>query len=145
MRLFLLLACLCCSLTVHAQTKTSENTGPVLVADSYYWTGPEGNVGIEIVGKFQSEDLLFDTLNLQRIIGTFKAKRHPFNSTNWILRDVLVTLDLNGTGNVAKWRVCGPRPLLLDYLEDLKQRAEERSVFYDFGWSWVDFKPTAHC
>ena len=143
MKPLLLLAFLCCSLTVHAQTKTPEKTGPVTVADSYYWTGPEGNVGIEIGGKFQSEEDLFDTLNLQKIVGTFKAKKYPFNSTNWRLRDILVTLDLNGTGNVAKWRVCGPRPLLVDYLEELKQRAEEKLGFYDFSWTWVDFKPTA--
>jgi hypothetical protein len=144
MRPSLLIAFLFCSLTFHAQqTKTPENTRSVIIADQYYWAGPEGNLGIEIVGKFQSEEQLFDTLNLQKMIGTFKAKKHPFNSTNWRLRDILVALDLNGNGNVAKWRVSGPKPLLMDYLEGLKQRYEDKSVFYDFGWTFVDFKPTA--
>jgi hypothetical protein len=124
------------------QTSKAESTVFSFVADQYYWTGPEGNLGIEFVGKFQTEEKLIDTLNLVREIGTFKAKKYPFNPSRWNLRDVLISTDLNASGNVATWRVSGPKPLLLSYLEELKKGCEDKTVFYDFGYTILDIKPT---
>jgi hypothetical protein len=126
------------------QSRTPNNEIVLTVADQYFWTGPEGNLGIEFIGKFQSEEKLTDILNLLKEVGTFKAKKYPFNPTRWNLRDILISVDLNGGGSVAIWRVSGAKPLLLRYLEDLKKGYEDRTVFYDFGYVILDFKPTAY-
>jgi hypothetical protein len=131
--------------TSKAQQSRIPNNEIVLpVADQYYWAGPEGNLGIELIAKFQSEEKLTDILNLHKEVGTFKAKKYPFNTTRWDLRDILISADLNGSGSVAIWRVSGPKPLLLGYLEDLKKGYEDRTVFYDFGYVVLDFKPAAY-
>lgn len=117
-------------------------TQPVLVADAYYWTGPEGNLGIEISGKFQSEDGLKEVLSLSNEIGLFKDKKYPFNVRSWRLRDILISVDFNANGSVAKWQVSGPEPLLLDYLDRLKKRYEDKSLFYDFSYRFIEFRPS---
>jgi hypothetical protein len=131
--------------TSHAQqSRMSNNENVLTVADQYYWSGPEGNLGIEVLGKFRSEEKLTDTLNLLKEIGTFNAKKQPFNPTSWKLRDVLISMDLNANGNVVRWHVSGPKPLLLSYLENLKKQNEDKSVFYDFGYAFLHIKPTAN-
>jgi len=124
-----------------ASTAQAPN-GNILVADAYYWSGPEGNLGIEITGKFQSEEGLKNILSLSSEIGLFKDRRYPSKERNWTLRDVLISVDLNANGSVATWRVSGPRPLLASYLDRLKRLYEDKSMFYDFGYSFVDFKPS---
>jgi hypothetical protein len=133
------------SLAAYAQESSSSKLGdPVLIADAYFWTGPEGNLGVEITGKFQSEEKLKNTLNLDGKVGRFKSKKFPFDDRNWVLRDVLVTVDLNAQGPVAIWRVCGPKPLIASYLEGLKKRHEDKSLFSDFGYKPVNFKPSTN-
>ncbi len=128
----------------HEYGRPQEKTGePTLVADAYYWAGPEGNLGIEIVGKFQSEMQLRKTFDLSSEIGLFKSKKYPFQTTTWTLRDILISVDFNGNGSVAIWRVSGPKPLLTNYLESLRRRFEDKSVFYDFGYKLVAFRPSA--
>lgn len=39
----------------------------------------------------------------------------------------------------------GPKPLLLKFLKDMDRGYEDQSVFYDFGYTFVNFKPTAYC
>jgi hypothetical protein len=112
----------------------------VLVADVLYWTGPEGNLGIEISGKFQSEQGLKDVLSLSTEIGLLKDRKYPFNVKTWTLRDVLVSANFNANGSVATWQVSGPRPLLESYLDGLKRVYEDKSMFYDFGYRFIDFK-----
>jgi hypothetical protein len=121
---------------------TQKPTQHVLVADPYYWTGPEGNLGVEISGKFQSEDGLNDVLSLSNEIGLFRDKKYPFKVKSWRLRDILISVDFNATGSVAKWQVSGPEPLLLGYLDRLKKEYEDKSVFYDFSYRFIDFKPS---
>ena len=113
--LIAILTLLALSLPAQA-TSQHEDKSLVLVADTYYWAGPEGNLGIEIKGKFQSEQKLADTLNLLKEVGSFKERKYPFNERVWHLRDILVSEDFNATGSVAKWQVCGPKPLMLAYL-----------------------------
>ena len=119
-----------------------EANSPTLVAETYYWVGQEGNLGIEITGKFQSEQKLADTLNLSKEVGSFKGRKYPFNEKIWHLRDILVSEDFNASGSVAKWQVSGPKPLVLAYLESLKRQFEDKSLFYDFGYRLIEFKPS---
>jgi hypothetical protein len=123
-------------------SQSQNKPGQVLVADVYYWTGPEGNLGIEITGKFQSKDQQKDMLNVSKEIGTFKGKKYPFEPTTWTLLDILVSADFNANGSVATWRVSGPKPLLCDYLDRLKRAYEDKSVFYDFRYEFIDFRPS---
>jgi hypothetical protein len=53
-----------------------------------------------------------------------------------------VSADFNGAGSVATWQVSGPKPLLLAYLESLKSQYEDNSLFYDFGYRFINFKPS---
>ena len=102
----------------------------VLVADQFYWAGPEGNSGLEIVGKFKTEEILKQTFDLTKEVGEFNGKV-------WTLRQILLSVDFNATGNVATWKVCGPKPLVSNYLEALKK---DGSLFYDFGATPITLK-----
>ena len=114
-----------------------------LVADPYYWTWSEGNLGIQIWGNFQSEMQLIRTLDLSRGIGLFKSKSYPFQPTSWKLRDILLSVDFNGSGYVAIWRVSGPKPLLMKYLENLRRGSEDKSVFYTLSYKFIDLRPSS--
>lgn len=107
----------------------------VVVADKYYWPGPEGNLGLKITGKFISLEKEAATFDLLQEIGQFRGRQ-------WKLADILVAVDLNANGNVATWQVSGPRPLITEYLDRLRKQYEDRSLFYDFGFTYVNFKPT---
>jgi hypothetical protein len=122
--------------------RTAEMTAPQIVADSFFWFQSEGNIGFEIFGKFQSEDQLRATLGFSADIGSFKAKKYPFAPTRWELRDILLSMEFGGGGSTAIWKVSGPKPLLLDYLDRLKRQHEDRSLFYDFGYKTINYKPT---
>jgi len=80
-----------------------------------------------------------ETLSLSKEVGTFNGRK-------WKLSDILVSADFNANGYVADWKVSGPKPLLLDYLEQLKAGDDEQGghLFYDFGYSFINFKPTAY-
>jgi len=114
----------------------------VPISDKYYYTGAEGNLGIEIDGKFKSESALITTLALATEIGLFKDRHYPFEVRKWTLRDILVSVDFNGGGSVAKWKVSGPKPLLLSYLDGLTKKSADKSIFYDFGYRLINFKPS---
>jgi hypothetical protein len=121
-------------------TREKKAEKPVLVADAYYWVGPEGNLAVEISGKFQSEDGLRDTLSLTKEIGRFKDRKYPFNEKSWTLRDILISIDFNSGGSVATWRISGPKPLLSDYVETLIGQYESKSLFYDFSYRAIKVK-----
>ena len=113
------------------------------MADPYYWTWSEGNLGIQIWGNFQSEMQLIKTLDLSNGIGLFKSKSYPFQPTSWKLRDILLSVDFNGSGSVAIWRVSGPKPLLMKYLESLRRGSEDKSVFFTFSYKFIDVRANA--
>lgn len=102
------------------------------IADRFYWLEREGNLGLTIFGKFNSAQKMAETFNLSQEIGSF-------NNRKWILRDILLTVDFGGNGNVAQWQVSGPKPLIQKYLNDLKAQYANKSVFYDFGYSTLKF------
>jgi len=110
---------------------------PVLVADQlYYWEDDAQNLGVAITGKFNSRKKMAETLDLLQIVGLFQGRA-------WALADILVTVDLNGNGDVASWEISGPKPLLMSYVKALKVKHEDGSLFYDFGHSFINFKPSA--
>jgi len=114
-----------------------ERKEPILVADQlYYWEDDAENIGISITGKFNSREKMAETFDLLRIVGLFQGRA-------WALADILVTVDLNANGDVASWEISGPEPLLMSYIKDLDARYEDRSLFYDFGYHFIDFKPSA--
>ena len=114
-----------------------------LVADPYYWTWSEGNLGIQISGNFQSEMQLIKTLDLSSEIGLFKSKSYPFQPRGWTLRDILLSVNFNASGYVAIWRVSGPKPLLMKYLESLRRASEGKSVFYTFSYKFIDVRASS--
>ena len=113
-----------------------ENKQALLVPDQLYWGESEGNLGISFTGKFSTTEQMAETLNLLKVVGSF-------NSKEWKLHEILVSTNLNANGDVATWTVSGPMPLLLDYLEQLKAKNNYTALFYDFGYSFVNFKPSA--
>ena len=86
---------------------------------------------------------LIRTLDLSRGIGLFKSKSYPFQPTSWKLRDILLSVDFNGSGYVAIWRVSGPKPLLMKYLESLRRASEGKSVFYTFSYKFIDVRASS--
>jgi len=139
---FLIVTSLLVCATNAQNTTNHESKRLVPVADQFYWTGAEGNLGIEIVGKFETEAALVTSLTLETEIGPFKDSHYPFNMRKWTLRDILVRVDFGG-GTSATWQVSGPKPLLMRYLEALKKGSDDKSVFYDFGYRFVNFKPSS--
>src|SRR5207247_11473582 len=93
------------------------------------------------LGQFPVREMqLIRTLDLSRGIGLFKSKSYPFQPTSWKLRDILLSVDFNGSGYVAIWRVSGPKPLLMKYLEGLQRGSEVKSVFYTFSYKFLYFR-----
>jgi hypothetical protein len=105
----------------------------ILLSDEYLWTGEEGTRVVRISGKFQSEEAMTETLNLTARIGRFSDRVWPHEERDWRLKDVLLSMDLNGNGNVASWIVAGPTPLITDYVDTLAARLADRTIFYDFN------------
>lgn len=126
------------SQTVYAQpSEAAEEKEVEIVADQLYWWEPEGNLGAGIVGKFNSREQMEEELSLTKKIGTFRSKER-------VLGDILVSIDLNANGDVASWTVSGPKPLVSEYLNTLETGYKDKSLFYDFGYSYINYKPTAY-
>lgn len=102
------------------------------IADRFYWLEGKGNLGITIFGKFNSAHKMAETFNLSQEIGSF-------NNRKWILRDILLTVDYGGNGNVAQWQVSGPKPLIQKYINDLKAQYANKSVFYNLSYFTAKF------
>jgi hypothetical protein len=116
---------------------TVRQLEPALVADRLYYVGPEGNKAYTINGQFNSREHMIDLLRLDAPIGTFAQ-------SEWILADVLISLDCNANGDVAEWSVSGPQPLIDKYVSQLRKLYDTKKTFYDFGANVLDVKPTAY-
>ena len=124
--------------TVYAQApEIVEDENIEIVADQLYWWESEGNLGVSISAKFNSHEQMYESLSLTKKIGTFKSEE-------WVLGDILVSVDLNANGAVASWSVSGPEPLISEYLKDLEAGYKDRSLFYVFQYGHVNYKPTAY-
>ncbi len=113
-----------------------QPAAPVVVADKYYWPGSEGNLGLQITGKFISLEKEAASFDLLQEVGQFRGRQ-------WKLGDILVSVNFNANGNVATWKVSGPKPLITEYIDGLRKRYEDKSLFADFSFTYVNFKPTA--
>ena len=49
-----------------------------------------------------------------------------------MLSDILVTLDLDGNGFVAVWKIAGARRVVDAHLKHVRELAADRRVIYDF-------------
>lgn len=138
MRIFIILiSSFLLSATVYAEKAEDINSKEAItVADQLYWWEKEGNLGVSISAKFNSVEKMAQTLDLLKEIGTFHSKK-------WRLHEVLVSVDFNANGDVATWLVSGPKPLLLNYIKDLEAGYKDQSLFYDFGYDFVNCQPTA--
>ncbi|MFC1594687.1 hypothetical protein ACFL38_05100 [Candidatus Omnitrophota bacterium] len=127
-----------CSSAYAKHIENADIKEPRLVADQLYaWDCPEGNLGIFMVGKFNSREQMEETFSLSREIGEYKGR-------TWKLSDILVSTGFNANGDVANWEVSGPKPLLLSYVRKLEEQHEDDSLLYDFGYWYVNFKPSAY-
>ncbi|MBI2387902.1 MAG: hypothetical protein HYV14_18095 [Elusimicrobia bacterium] len=114
----------------------------VRVADRFFWTGPEGNLGLEIKARFQSQAMLERVLRPDMVIGSYKDKDSS-KFRDWPLRDVLVSVNLNAAETAAVWRVSGPRPLIAAYAEGLARVSKKYPIMQDVDVHEVKFRATA--
>ena len=127
---------LCISADLSAQTKLLDKPPDWAqnVADRFGF-GSSDVITAEIVGNFNSAELLLETLNLRSAVTTYGERRIT-------LRDILHSVDLNGQGDVAIWRVIGPRVVIRDYVRGLESGYKSKKLFYDFG---VSLSPATIC
>jgi hypothetical protein len=127
--LFIILAIL----AIHSKAMCEDKA---VVCDRLYYDGEEGNLALNIGGKFKSLEALSETMNLHKEIGRLNGKGYR-------LHDILVKADFNGGGFCADWQVSGPKPVIEAYAKTLEKGYGDKSVFYDFSYAKVDLKPTA--
>lgn len=114
----------------------------VRVADRFFWTGPEGNLGLEIKARFQSQAMLERVLSPDMVIGSFNDKDSS-TLRDWPLREILVAVNLNTAETAAVWRVSGPRPLITAYADGLARAAKKYPIVQDVEVREVKFRATA--
>lgn len=115
----------------------------VRVAERFYWTGPDGNLGLEIQARFQSQDWLDSMLRADRVIGRFEDKNPPHALRDWTFREILVSVNLNAAETAAIWRVSGPGPLIAAYAEGLVRLSKKYPLVRDISYRAVKFRPAA--
>jgi hypothetical protein len=94
------------------------------VADRFA-NGRTDIVAAVLTGKFNSFDLLANTLDVRAIVASDGKK--PI-----LLRQILHSVDFNANGNVATWRVVGPKQLITTYVEQMRKGYQTHEFFYDF-------------
>jgi hypothetical protein len=77
------------------------------VADRFAFGGTDV-VAADITGKFTSVELLYKTLDLRSVVTNYRGK--PV-----VLRDILHSVNFNGNGEVAMWKIIGPRLVVENY------------------------------
>lgn len=115
----------------------------VRVAERFFWTGPDGNLGLEIKARFQSRRWLERTMRPDMVIGSFKDKNPPHEVRDWTLREILVSVNMNTEEVAAVWRVSGPRPLIAAYAEALVGLARKYPLVQDVNYRVVNFRAGA--
>jgi hypothetical protein len=106
---------------VNAQTTRRGDT--IFVSDRYLTAA---TTGAEIIAKFDSVAARTSMLRLDAPVATINGKA-------WVLGDILVSVDLNGNGYVARWTIAGPRPVVDEYLARFRTVTRQRSPIYDSG------------
>ena len=126
--------CICADLTAQTKLLDKPPDWAQNVADRFSF-GSSDVIAAEIFGNFNSAELLLETLNFRSVVTTYRERRIT-------LRDILYSVDLNGTGNVAIWRVIGPRAVIRDYVRGLESGYISKKLFYDFE---VSVSPATIC
>jgi hypothetical protein len=114
---------LACGAALPAQSYATR-TDTVHVADRYLFDTT--TMGAEVIAKFGSAAVLMRELALDLHVAEYGKRR-------WTLRDILVTIDFNGNGDVARWTVAGPRSVVDAHLAHIRELALNRSYIYDHG------------
>lgn len=116
----------------------------VPVAERFYWTGPDGNLGLEIMARFQSQAWLERATRPDMVIGSFRDRNPPHDFRDWTLREILVSMNLNAAEIAAVWRVSGPEPLITAYAEGLVRLSRKNPIVQDVSYKAVKFRPAAN-
>ena len=106
-----------------AAAQTTQRGDTIFVSDRYLTTA---TTGAEIIAKFDSAAARTSMLRLDAPVTTVNGKA-------WTLGDILVSLDLNGNGYVARWVIAGPRSVVEAYLARFRSITRQRSPIYDSG------------
>ena len=120
-----------------SSAEISDLPHPLIVSDRLYYDGPEGNAGLAFQVKFITAQSLTTFLKLDTPVGNVKNRAYT-------LSDILV--DVNFDGGNADWadvRISGPKPIILDYLNDLETNFRKKNLS-DFSWMFMNFKPTEY-
>lgn len=115
----------------------------VRVAERLFWTGAEGNLGLEIKARFKSQAVLEGVLRPDMFVGSFRDKKSAAGERDWTLREILVSVNLNAAETAAVWRVSGPRPLIEVYAKALAYAPKKYPIFQDIDIREVRFRATA--
>jgi hypothetical protein len=105
-----------------------EPSVPVLEVGDAFWAG-DRTAGAELTGTFVSREAL--TAHLDR--GSPVARTG--DGRQWILADILVSVEFPDAGERAIWRVAGPSDVISTYLDRLRdeERSRERTPVRDLG------------
>jgi hypothetical protein len=106
-----------------ANAQTTRRGDTIFVSDRYLTAGA---TGAELIAKFDTAAARTSMLRLDAPVATI-------NGRAWVLGDILVSLDLNGNGYVARWMVAGPRNVVEEYLARFRTITRQRSPIYDSG------------
>jgi hypothetical protein len=93
------------------------------VADRFF--ADKTTTGAVIVAKFQTAKQRADLLRFETTVDSAADRV-------WRFDDILISLDLDGNGWVAIWRVAGPKPVVEKHLARVRELARGRSVIYDY-------------
>jgi len=99
-------------------------TDTLRVSDRFF--ADSTTTGAVILAKFQTSLQRADFLRLEIPVDSIARRRFLF-------QDILVSIDLNGNGWVASWRIAGPRRIIDAYLARVIALAKDHSVIYDYG------------
>lgn len=111
----------------------------VPVANRFFWSGPEGNQGLEIKARFKSQSMLERVLRPDMVIGSYKDKNSS-KARDWTLREILVSVNLNAAEVAAVWRVSGPKPLIVEYAAGLSSFSKKYPHVQDVTYNDVKFE-----
>jgi len=124
-------------------TRREASDPGVRVAQRLFWTGSEGNLGLEIKARFKSRAVLEGVLRPDMFVGSFRDNDPAAGARDWTLREILVSVNLNAAETAAVWRVSGPRPLIEVYAKALAYAPKKYPIIQDVDIREVKFRASA--
>lgn len=98
---------------------------PYLEIGEAFWAGEE-TVAYELVGRFASAEAMATSLDALQPVGRVDDR-------DWVLGDILVSVEYRVPGESAVWRVAGPADVVGPYVERLREGVDARSPVTDLG------------